>query len=563
MSRSRVHFEPPEAYSWLMTNDDVRVGPAVLTPEKEIPIGAGRSGVVYKDEDLQGRIVARKVFNSDKLTKFVQYVLLGSPNPYTWNEHAVQCAVLRRRILGPLCEHWFKGRVFVASAWSQDFNHDYLAYQLHTEFVDGRPPTLHHPMNRRGANEVKELRYEIMAPLSERLLESGFDGMVWQAGLGNPVALGNFLGVVKDGKIDRWAWIDLESGVPALFPANPLTLFKFYLPSSIKFGRPLFDDVDIERLRSFTEEHRAELVESLGADQVNRIVRDTDSLSFHQHEWKSQPRAVRSITYALKKRRITAEQAELFTASPLRWYASELARVPGQVGNLISKTAEKLVGQIRKIPFSRLPAGAWGFLTSQRWRRKLSQKIVASRIDAWETRKQLLPHEATELRNHLESEESSAYLTDFGVHAILNPIMKIIEWLILPIFYINGLLSEAELGLAIVVAGPCARTIYTIGRWLQSFATGRELPWIALFTGFLPVVGNLAYPLQILYSSREEEDILAQFILYEGASAIGRKLPIWGGKDTLTEHVFNHLPDYIVRGRKDVADRALGDTPTE
>lgn len=533
-----------------MTDEDTNVGQALLSVDKEIPIGAGRSGVVYKDEDVQGRIVARKVFNSDKLTKLVQYIFLGSPNPYTWNEHAVQCAVLRRRILAPLCEHWFKGRVFVASAWSQDFNDDHLAYQLHTEFVDGRPPTLHHPMNRRGADEVKELRYEIMAPLSERLLESGFDGMVWQAGLGNPVALGNFLGVVKDGRIERWAWIDLESGVPALFPANPMTLFNFYLPRSIKFGRPLFDDVDIERLRSFTDEHKDELVESLGADQVSRIVRDTDALKFHQHEWKSQPRILRSITYALKKQRITDEQAERFTAHPLRWYASELGRLPALAGKLISKATEKLARQVRKIPFSRLPAGAWGFLTSQRWRRGLSQKIVASRIDAWETRKQLLPHEATELRSHLESEESSAYLTDFGVHALLNPIMKFVEWLILPAFYLNGFLSEAELGLAIVLAGPAARTIYTAGRWLQSFATGRELPWVALFAGLVPGAGNLAYPLQIVYSSREEEDILAQFILYEGSSAIGRKLPIWGGKDTLTEHAFNHLPDYIVRGRK-------------
>ena len=66
----------------------------------------------------------------------------------------------------------------------------------------------------------------------------------------------------------------------------------------------------------------------------------------------------------------------------------------------------------------------------------------------------------------------------------------------------------------------------------------------------LPVVGNFAYPLQLLYSSRIEEDDLARFILYDGCARIGEKLPIWGGRDTLTEHLLNRLPDRLVKLRK-------------
>ena len=65
----------------------------------DLLLGSGRAGVVFKSEDDQGRITARKVFDSDALTRAVQYLFLGSPNPYAWCVHAVQAAMLRRRIL--------------------------------------------------------------------------------------------------------------------------------------------------------------------------------------------------------------------------------------------------------------------------------------------------------------------------------------------------------------------------------------------------------------------------------------------------------------------------------
>src|SRR5687768_15575037 len=97
-------------------------------------LGEGRSGVVFRSADRDGRPLARKVFDSDPLTKAVQYLFLGAPNPYAWNEHAVQAALLRRRILAPLVDHWFGGRLRVARALGQDWNSDYRAFQLHAEF---------------------------------------------------------------------------------------------------------------------------------------------------------------------------------------------------------------------------------------------------------------------------------------------------------------------------------------------------------------------------------------------------------------------------------------------
>jgi len=71
-------------------------------------------------------------------------------------------------------------------------------------------------------------------------------------------------------------------------------------------------------------------------------------------------------------------------------------------------------------------------------------------------------------------------------------------------------------------------------------------------------VGNLAYHVQILYSSTEDRDLLARFLLYDGCARFGRHVPIWGGADTRTEHVFNHLPDRLVRLRRWRDRRARG-----
>jgi hypothetical protein len=104
--------------------------------------------------------------------------------------------------------------------------------------------------------------------------------------------------------------------------------------------------------------------------------------------------------------------------------------------------------------------------------------------------------------------------------------------------------------LVLLMGGAAARTLYTSGRWVQATIHGRERPWAALIVGVLPVVGNFAYPLQIVWSSTDEEDDLARFILDDGFARLGAQLPIWGGEDTLTEHVLNRVPESVLRLRR-------------
>jgi hypothetical protein len=218
-----------------------------VAPRDEALLGVGRSGIVFRSTGSADQPVARKVFDSGWLTRLVQYLILGASNPYAWNRHAVRCAFLRRRILAPLVDTWSGGQLRVARALGLGWDDHYRAYELQTELSPGRPPALHHPLDRSGRGEVRELLTEVLQPLQAHLAEAGFDGLLWQAGLGNPVALSNFLLEERDDGTRRWTWIDLESGVPALFPLHLPTLWRVYLPLCWKHRRLLYDDVDCAR----------------------------------------------------------------------------------------------------------------------------------------------------------------------------------------------------------------------------------------------------------------------------------------------------------------------------
>ena len=94
--------------------------------------------------------------------------------------------------------------------------------------------------------------------------------------------------------------------------------------------------------------------------------------------------------------------------------------------------------------------------------------------------------------------------------------------------------------------------LYTGGRLIQATLQGREKPWAALVTGMSPVIGNPAYPIQSVYSSIGRHHDLARFIIDDAFSLFGQKVPIWGGRDTLTEHVCNRLPIALLPGSRSV-----------
>jgi len=512
-------------------------------------VGRGRSGVVYLERGQSSRdtLTVCKIFGGDTASRLVMYVLTGAPNPYIWCEAAVRTAESRRRVLSLLVQYWFNGRLrlpdTIGSVWSES----HKAYGLRCGFVDGT----HAPLrlaNWRSSHEerIDDLVRNIMLPLQRQLMIAGFDGLIWQAGLGNPVAANNFMLEATASGQSRWAWIDLESGVPALFPMNPLALVQHYLPLSRQYRGWLFDDVDVGKLRQYVLEHQEPLAANFSSDELADLHHRIGELERDQTHWKSLPRHHRSIGYAYCKGRITAEQTEWFKARRFRWYIDLLQHLLRQG---ISKICRKIVQAIDWLlgrSWLKLIGNTRRFITSQKSRTFFARRYVTKRIQSWHIRGFLKKDSVKDLRSELRVDVASDYLTDFGVHLAIKPPVKVVQWWIVPGLFTTGIIESGVVTAAILVAGGAiARTLYTMGRLVQSALSGQRRPWLALGVGVLPIVGNTAYPCQLIYHGSNRGDNIARFILCDTFARIGQYFPIWGGQDTLTEHWFSRLPNVL------------------
>jgi hypothetical protein len=484
------------------------------------------------------------VFGSHGLTRAVQVAFLGARNPYAWDEHAIRCAVLRRRILAALVPLWTGGRVAVATAHGFAWNAGARAFEMTAAFCPGRPLPLSHPLRRDGPEVQRRFRATVLEPLQRRLATSGFDGLLWQAGLGNPVAWNNFLREEVDGR-ERWTWIDLESGVPALFPASPLALLRTYLPLAVRLGRVPFDDVDAARVRGTIEEAREDLVARLGVRGYERLLDDADALGFHQACWKGRSRLARSLGAALAAGDVTEAEARRYVGRPAAWTARLLGGALRKAARKALRLVPAVLRRLSAFPWRRRLVGVARFLASERFREEVAHGMVRGRIDAWERRGQLDPAHVQALRAGVADEEAGAWLTDFAVHLALKPPTKAFQLWVAPLLFAAGWIDAATLAAVLLLAGSVARTAYTLWRLSVAAARGRPLPWVALGVGVLPVVGTAAFPLQIAWSGAEGSSRVAAFLLHDAAAALGRSIPVWGGADTATEHRLNDLVRWI------------------
>ena len=510
-------------------------------------VARGRSGAVFLDQDPAGTPLARKVFLGEEgLSRLVLYVTTGAANPYGWNRDAVRTAILRRQMLEILVPYWFDGQLRLPRTEGAAWNSHHQAFEIRTEFIQGHHLPLRWSASDGPNNQHRQLTRQIMRPLQSHLMESGFDGMLWQAGLGNPVAGGNFMLEDQGRGRAAWTWVDLESGVPALFPLNPLALFRFYLPRSIRHRCCLFDDVDTSRLREYLEEHFERLAASQGAERATELLELADQLERHQQAWKKLSRTERSIQSYLATGRITDSAASWYRTRPWRWQARLLSTGACRCG-MRARAAAGRLGQWLIGPEPRRIVRQTGrFIVSGRYRQHVARRYGASRVRDWRARRFISSGDARLLKNQLARDQSQLCLIDFGVHMAIKPLMKVLQWWVFPALYLLGAISEPMLALMLVSGGALGRTTYTGLRCVQSGFRGQRQPWAALGVGLLPVVGNVAFPIQAVIWSREQGQRLSQFLLYDACAGIGRRVPIWGGSNSLVEAWANRLPDVIL-----------------
>jgi hypothetical protein len=529
----------------------------ILEPGDSRPeIGRGRSGIVYLHNDGNGQELACKVFDSRGLTKLVQWLILGAPNPYMWNIDAANCTKIRRDLLQSLVPIWMEGKVTVAGARTAVWNSTQNTFELRTRYVHGRAARLYHSLKDNLDDEAVCLWQQTMPKLRSHLEHAGFDGLLWQAGIGNPVALNNFLfeGTSREAQTDKpladdgcWVWIDLESGVPAIFPVSLKVLFQYSLAHWWRLGRPLFDDVDVVRLNDYLQSNAEELQLALGENGYESLKLNAARLGEHQHKWKSIGRLQSSILYRLAQGEIDDLQADYYSNHRFRWVFSEVGRAVRAFPRALRRSLLSLWKYILKFDFLNIIRNGWRFLVSQKYREEMVHGYLDGRIGKWSDRGQLSDIHAQSLREQIGSPDSSVYIMDFGIHIAIKPAVKAAQYWLLPALFAFGMLGGATTAFLILTGGALGRSTYTAGRIIQSIVRGNERPWIALVVGVFPIIGNLAYPTQMIYSAGGKDEKLARFMLDDSFSRVGRHFPIWGGEDTWTEHVFNRIPEKFIR----------------
>ena len=169
-------------------------------------------------------------------------------------------------------------------------------------------------------------------------------------------------------------------------------------------------------------------------------------------------------------------------------------------------------------------------------------------INKWHSRKLFTDTDSSFLKNELEKDDKSSYLTDFSIHMGIKPFVKIFSLIIMPLLIAGGLFSLQSGAIIILASGPVARTLYTVWRMTHSLIKSKpHFPLIALFVGLFPVIGNLAYPAELIYQSTGNSSKVSKFIIYSFSAKVGSKLPIWGGKDSEIEHLFNRACHLLLK----------------
>jgi hypothetical protein len=166
---------------------------------------------------------------------------------------------------------------------------------------------------------------------------------------------------------------------------------------------------------------------------------------------------------------------------------------------------------------------------SAHFQSEYGRHLIRSWLRQWEDAGRLTPLEAVQLRHQLSASDMDEYVRCFGMHMGL----KLLLPLLTPLKYGGGVVSLMSGNLwflFFLLLMPACRTAITIWRMLASRRPITDY-LDALVVGALPVLGSLAYPVQIYSRYRE----LSAFLLRDGAARLGRWMPVYGGKDSRLE----------------------------
>lgn len=511
-------------------------------------LGKGRSASVYKITHA-GKDAVRKIFTGSGAADLAMSIFFGTTVDYQWSEDAVKTAFYRRRVLNALLKLWFNDRLQIATPLDTGKDDETGHLYLDTDFVQGETARLYNPFSLAHISEYNDLKKIIFPELQQHLYQAGFVGAMWQAGYGQPCSIANFLCIKfdEDKTKEKWVWIDTESGVPALASYSIFKQLGFYFPWALKLRRPLFDDVDESKLRTYISENNDALKKQLGKIAFAEFLNDVDSLLKHQAKWKSMSRFTRIMHYYRARGRISEEY---FSALKQR-KRSKLGFLlktyyPTQFGSFFSYFGRKSWSFIKLISPIRWGVFFLRSMLSRKYRVMKSCAFIEKRINEWEELKRITPHQAEILKTELHYQESSQYLADFGIFLALKPFGYFVKIFIVPLLLFYGWINPIAAVFIIIFFSVTVRFIYALLRGIEDFFFGRPFPYVAILIAPIPSFGTCAHPCQMVHSARKGHEV-SQFIVYEVLSTIAKKIPVWGGYNSEIEYFLNRIAYKMIK----------------
>jgi hypothetical protein len=518
-------------------------GAPAQTSERTL-VGQGRSAQVFRVRLPSGAPAALKVFHAEGATRVIQDVFLGHPNPYTWSVDACETAHRRRRVLAALTRALLGPDLRVATSLGavRDATTGRLA--LLTEWVQGRAPRLRGPFSLEACEHDRTALRRAMKAFQGLARESGMWGLLWQAGWGNPVAANNFLLLAPPSPEGvPVAWIDLESAYPPLASPSPWAQLCLYLPrsvrSALRTGQPLFDDVDVPTLRRFLDAHAARLVERLGAAEHAVLLEDVEALAQAQARWKAVSRLDGQLAWREQAGELTPSQAAWYRGHKLAFVGRLVGEVAWTLLRLPVRIAVGLARRLWRMQLLRRLRAFGAFLVSDAARQRAIDAYVDARLAEWSTRGQISPAERAALLAEREEPAARHLLTDLVCQSLGTVPFSETLRATAAVLLVRGQVDPALGGLLVATPGSFTRPLYAFLRLL-----GGRPRWahaLAMPLSTAPLVGKAAYCVPLALVGRRSGSVgpLGAFLYYDSLARVGRRLPIWGGRDTATEHFTN------------------------
>lgn len=184
---------------------------------------------------------------------------------------------------------------------------------------------------------------------------------------------------------------------------------------------------------------------------------------------------------------------------------------------------------------------AWAFLTRGSFQAAWGRKIFGSILARWRSRDWLSASQAMDLRSQFNGPRMAAYSRGLTIHLaikLLYPLMAPLKAGGIAVTLAGGSLWYTMIPLMLL---PLLRTVVTLSSmWLHR--TQKIPHGHALCIGAVPTFGSAAFAVQ-MWTVNQKISVL---LLRDTASRLARKIPVYGGPDSRTEHAIIASADRLI-----------------